>query len=192
MSANPCIRRDPLHQEKKKHGRASPFWKQWWSSFIDLRGIVHIDWVPEGQTVNQVYYKEILTTLLERVWRKRPEIWKNGSRILHHDNTPALNAVSVKKFLEKHKISVLEHPPYSPDLAPCYIFLFPKIKSALKGTRFESVDAVKAKAMEVMNKLSENDLQHCFQKSKIRMERCRGRRWDHFEHDNNSVVWLVE
>jgi hypothetical protein len=30
---------------------------------------------------------------------------------------------------------VLEHPPYSPDLAPCDFFLFPKIKSALKGVR---------------------------------------------------------
>ena len=37
-------------------------------------------------------------------------------------------------------------------------FLFPKIKSALKGTRFESVDAVRAKATELMNKLSEDDL----------------------------------
>jgi hypothetical protein len=25
--------------------------------FCDIRGIVHIDWVFEGQTVNQVYYK---------------------------------------------------------------------------------------------------------------------------------------
>ena len=26
--------------------------------FFDIRGIVHVDWVPEGQTVNQVYYKD--------------------------------------------------------------------------------------------------------------------------------------
>jgi hypothetical protein len=33
----------------------------------------------EGQTVNQVYYKEVSTTLYERMRRKRPEMWKNGS-----------------------------------------------------------------------------------------------------------------
>jgi len=33
--------------------------------------IVHVDWVPEGQTVNQVYYKEVLTNLGERVRRRR-------------------------------------------------------------------------------------------------------------------------
>jgi len=45
---------------------------------------------------------------------------------------------------------MLELPPYSPDLAPCD-FLFPKIKSALKGTRYKSVDAVKTKVMELTN-----------------------------------------
>jgi len=58
-------------------------------------------------------------------------------------------------------VPVLEHPPYSPDLAPCDFFSFPKIKSTLKGNRFELVEAVKAKATELMNKLSEDDLQHC-------------------------------
>jgi len=67
--------------------------------------------------------------------------------------------------------------------------LFPKIKSALKGTGFESVYAVKAKATELMNKLSEDDLQQqCFQQWKIRMERCRNRGGEYIEGDNISIV----
>jgi len=54
-------------------------------------------------------------------------------------------AICEEVFGEKQH-SVMEHPPYSPDLASCDFFLFLKIKSALKGTRFESVDAVKAKS----------------------------------------------
>jgi len=115
-----------------------------------------VDWVPESQTVNQVCYKEVLTNLRERVRRRRPEMWKNGSWVLHQDNATAHNALSVKTFLTKHKITVLEHPPYSPNLAPCDFFLFPKIKSALKGTRFESINAAKAKATQLMNKLPED------------------------------------
>ena len=114
-------------------------------------------------------------------------MWKNGSWVLHQDNAQAHKALSVKTFLTKHKITVLEHPPYSPDLAP-YGFLFPKIKSAFKGTRIESVDAVKAKATELMNKLTEDDLQHCFQQWKIRMERCVDRRGEYIEGDNISIV----
>jgi len=81
-----------------------------------------VDWVPIGQTINQVYYKKVLTNLHERVRRRRTEMWKNGSWLLHQDNVPAHNALSVKTFLTKHKITVLEHPPYSPDLAPCDFF----------------------------------------------------------------------
>ena len=141
-----------------------------------------MDYVSEGQTVNQVYYKK----LRERVRRRRPDLWKNVSWLLHQDNAPAHNALSVKTFLTKYKIAVLEHPPYSPDLAHVTL-LFPKIKSALKGTRFESVDAVKAKATELMNKLSE-DLRHCFLQWKIRMERCRDWRGEYIEGDNISNV----
>ncbi|PNF25886.1 hypothetical protein B7P43_G11147 [Cryptotermes secundus] len=60
---------------------------------FDIRGIVHIDWVREGQTVNQVYYKEVLIILCEHV-RRRPEMWKKDSWILHHDYVPAYNTVS--------------------------------------------------------------------------------------------------
>jgi hypothetical protein len=68
--------------------------------------------VPEVQTVIQVCNKEVQTTLRERVRRKRPEMWKNCSWILHHDNMPEHNALSAKIFLTKTKIPVLEHPPY--------------------------------------------------------------------------------
>jgi hypothetical protein len=40
--------------------------------------------------------------------------------------------------LANHNITVLEHPPYSPDLATCNFYLFPKIKSVLKGTHFKN------------------------------------------------------
>ena len=144
--------------------------------------------VPEGQTVNHVYYKNVLTTLRERVRRRRPDMWKNASWILHHDNAPTHNALTVKRYLAKNISPVKEHPPYSPDLAPCDFFLFPKINSALKGTRFESVDAVKAKATQLLNSLTQNDLQHCFQQWKIRMERWRDRGGDYIKGDNISIV----
>ena len=51
-----------------------------------------------------------------------------------------------------------------------------------------SVNAVKAKAMELMNKLSENDLQHCFQQWKTHMERCRDQGGEYIKGDNISIV----
>jgi transposase len=101
-------------------------------TFFYIRGIVHYEFVPTGQTVNQVYYLEVLKRLREKVRRKRPEIFANNSWILHHDNAPAHTARSVREFLAAKQITVLEHPAYSPDLAPNEFFLFPKIKEILK------------------------------------------------------------
>jgi hypothetical protein len=40
---------------------------------------------------------------------------------------------------------LLNHPslPHSPDLTASYLFLFPKIKAALKGRRFQDVEIFK-------------------------------------------------
>lgn len=38
--------------------------------FFDIKGIIFIEWVPSGQTVNQYYYKEVLIKLRERVRKK--------------------------------------------------------------------------------------------------------------------------
>jgi hypothetical protein len=78
--------------------------------FFDIPGIVMAEWLPSGQTVNQQYDIEVLMKLRERVRRKRPELWRN-EWILHQDNMPAHNAVSVKQFLANKNTTVLEHRP---------------------------------------------------------------------------------
>jgi len=102
---------------------------------FDKRGVVHYEFVPEGQTVNAAFYVQVLDGLRKRVARVRPAI-KNTWR-LHHDNASSHTALVVVKFLAKPGVTTLPHPPYRPDLAPPDIFLFPKIKRSLKGTRQE-------------------------------------------------------
>jgi len=47
--------------------------------FCDVRGIVHWEFVPPGQTVNQEFYLEVLRQLRENVRRKCPELWRSVS-----------------------------------------------------------------------------------------------------------------
>ncbi|GBN85962.1 hypothetical protein AVEN_157895-1 [Araneus ventricosus] len=61
-----------------------------------------------------------------------------------------------------------EHKPYSPDLAPCDFFSFPHDQGKAKGTRFETLYAVKANEVEIMKRLSGSDLKNCFGPWKIR------------------------
>ena len=52
--------------------------------FFDIRGIMHWEFIPPGQTVNQEFYLEVLRRLRENVRRKRPELWRSGGLFLHH------------------------------------------------------------------------------------------------------------
>jgi transposase len=61
------------------------------------------------------------------------------TQIFHHDNAPAQPPLSVREFLATKQITVLEHSPYSPDLAPSDFFLFPKMKKTLKGRHFVDI-----------------------------------------------------
>ena len=98
--------------------------------FFDVHGIVHAEFLPQGQTINQHVYKSILRRLLRLVRQKRREVWETRSWLLHHDNAPAHNALGIREFLAKNDIVVLEQPPYSPDLAPYDFFLVPKTQGS--------------------------------------------------------------
>jgi len=100
---------------------------------FDVHGIVYAEFLSQGQTINQLVYLNILQLLMRSVREKRRELWEMRSWLLHHDNAPAHNALKIREFLAKNNIAVLEQPPFSPDLAPCDFFLFPKVKEVIKG-----------------------------------------------------------
>ena len=58
-------------------------------------------------------------------------------------NASSHSSLIVTKFLAKHETKVIAQPPYSPDLALCDFFLFPKLKYPLRGTRHESIKGIK-------------------------------------------------
>jgi hypothetical protein len=60
-----------------------------------------------------------------------------------HDKAPAHKELSVKQFMAQKSITEMEHPLYSPDLALNDLWLFPKIKSVLKGRRFQDSEDIK-------------------------------------------------
>jgi len=66
---------------------------------------------------------------------------------------------------------LLEHPPYSPDLAPSDFYLFPKLKLFLAGQRFSSNQEAIAAVEGYFADLTKNHyrhgimaLEHCWKK----------------------------
>ena len=69
-------------------------------------------------------------------WLGRPQLWETGDWQLHHNNTPTHASHLLQSFLVKHQLTQVTQPPYSPDLAPCDFWLFPKLNHLSKGGDF--------------------------------------------------------
>lgn len=87
---------------------------------------------------------------------------KTDSWTLYKDNESVHNTLSVRQFFAKRLFPILEHPPYSPDLAPCDFCLFPRVKRALKETHFQSVEEVKVKTADLLKRVISEELLNCF------------------------------
>ncbi|GBM14083.1 hypothetical protein AVEN_209970-1 [Araneus ventricosus] len=119
-----------------------------------------------GQTVNKELYLEILKRIRDAIRRKRPEKWTTN------DYAPPHCALIVKKYLARHSVTTLEHPPYSPDLAPADFYPFPRLKMKLKGRRFVDSDEVIENATKQLKGLSENGFRECFEQLYERWKKC--------------------
>jgi len=112
--------------------------------FYDSKGIIHHEFVPEGQTVTGSFYLSVLERQWKRIRLVRPECSAPGSWSLLHDNAPLYRAVAVQEFLARKQVCVLNYPPYSPDLSPCDYFLFLKLNLPLKVRLFEDIKTSKS------------------------------------------------
>ena len=69
---------------------------------------------------------------------------------------------SKEEFLATKQITVLEHPAYSPDLAPVTFFLFQEIKEIMKKRHFDDNDDVRSNTKATLKIIPQNQFQNCF------------------------------
>jgi hypothetical protein len=81
---------------------------------FDKQGVIHNEFVLEGQKVNSAFYVEVIGRLLKGISRVRPRFRAEGIG----------SCCMTMSF---------------PDLAPADFFLFPMVKTAIKGKRFQDV-----------------------------------------------------
>ena len=83
-------------------------------------------------------------------------------------------------------IKAVSQPPYSPDLAPCDFWLFPK----LTGCRYETIEETKEAVTKVINMLTQEDFHGAFEKLLERYNKCIAAGGDYFEGDEFHVCTL--
>jgi hypothetical protein len=79
--------------------------------YSDTDRIVHHEFVPQGQTVNQHFYRGVPQCLQEAVRLKHPGKWCADDWLLHHDNAPAHTALSWQQYLAKNSMDIVCHTP---------------------------------------------------------------------------------
>jgi hypothetical protein len=93
---------------------------------------------------------------------------ESGDWFFLDNNTPSQNATIVEQFLAQRKVTVLDHPPYSSDLAPAVYFL-PKSEIPLEG----ATDIQKA-VKNTLNTIAKDDfykgIQKLYDRTNLRVE----------------------
>jgi len=105
------------------------------SIFWDQDGNLLIDYLPKGPTINEEYYSSLIVQLNDILKEKRRGKVTKGVLFLH-DNVPAHRALATQKKLAYLEFQCLDHPSYSPDLAPSDYHLFPGLKKTIEGSPF--------------------------------------------------------
>ena len=128
--------------------------------------------VPKRSSVTGKFYREsVLTQLVDFYQKRRQRTGVRGIKLLH-DNAPAHKSATVQEYLKESGLDVLDHPPYSPDLSPCYFWLFPRLKEMLAGHRFESRCGIGSAVYQCLQHIPKEDFWAAFQKWVDRCKMC--------------------
>ena len=103
----------------------------------DVRGILLLELMPQKTTITGQIYANTITSLRGAIKEKmRGKL--SADMLLLHDNAPVHMSAKSQAAIRQCGFEQLNHPPYSPDLAPSEYFLFRVMMKILRVKRFSS------------------------------------------------------
>ncbi|UYV79289.1 hypothetical protein LAZ67_17001931 [Cordylochernes scorpioides] len=140
--------------------------------FWDVDGPICLDFLSSRQRMNSDLYCDILVNKLKPgIRNKRRGKLSKGVLFLHDNARPHTSCKTVSTII-KLGFEVLEHPAYSPDLAPYDYFLFGLLKKELKGKRFDSDEDVQKVVQDFFHTLLKRAYKEGIYKLPERWRRC--------------------
>jgi [histone H3]-lysine36 N-dimethyltransferase SETMAR len=101
-------------------------------------------------------------------------------RYQKHDNARPHVHSRVITYLKQNNFTIIDHPPYSPDLAPSDFWLFDYIKQRLGD--HTSAESLNRQITEIVTSIPEKEYRKTFEKWLDRMECCIKNEGHYFEH----------
>jgi hypothetical protein len=152
-------------------------------TFFGMESLVHHEFPPQGQNLNETVYRTFLQCLRNAVHWKWPHKWF-GTWLLHHKNDmpcgPACQGI----------LGQAQHPNDSPStlphLAPCNFFLFPKLNSTLKGKWLQDIAEIQLNTTQQLQTIPKQAYHTCIEKWKDHWNHCIQSARLYFEGDNSE------
>ncbi|GFR64790.1 HAUS augmin-like complex subunit 6 [Elysia marginata] len=102
-----------------------------------LKGVILVDFLSRGETVNSDSYIDTLKRLWARIVRVRSDMDIGNVLLLHHNALPHTSVIT-RETIASFGWIILPHPSYSPDLAHSDYHLFGSMKQGLRCKHYEN------------------------------------------------------
>ncbi|GFT15440.1 putative DD34D transposase [Trichonephila clavipes] len=124
------------------------------SVFWDVHGILFIDYLEKGKTINSKYYM----VLLDRLKEKRRKITSSNAKekvVFQQNNAPCHKSMKTMAKLNELHFKLLSHPPFRPDLVSVTTGSFQTLKECYRERGRPSVisDALLQRTEEAIRAL---------------------------------------
>ena len=137
------------------------------SVFWDQKGIIHTDFVDNGVKINSAYYSQLVaTTRHKRRKQRKTPLW------FLQDNAPVHTAGVSRATIEAAGLTLVDHPPYSPDLAPTDFWLFRHLKKHLRAKTFQSNDDLRVTVETFFDDSPQDFFKRAFDELVARWQKC--------------------
>ena len=125
--------------------------------------------------------QQLFFLIQKHYFKRRPATGLKGIK-LSHDNARPHKSKEVKETIASMGLEELEHPPHSPDLAPCDFWLFDGLKRHLAGSVFEEDVQIERAIRLYLRDIPQEEYKKTFFKWIERLKLVIEQKGDYFEH----------
>ena len=151
-----------------------------WGMMRGVRGVrksIHQRWLAKRFGLELLCWG--FKGVQEEILSEEPSTLQIGSVAFPPGQCTSPLSILVTDYLTKMNIKTVPQPPYSPDLAPSDVCLFPK----LPGCLYETIEEIKEAVTKVIDTPTQEDLLGAFQKLLERYNKCISTGGDYLEGD---------
>ena len=88
------------------------------------------------------------------------------------DNAPIHKSAATLRVMDEIGFDLLDHSPYSPDLAPSDFYIFRHMKKRLRGKHFENADDLREEVNSFLHEQSSDFFKNAFSELIVRWQKC--------------------